>query len=115
MRARGDSLSRSVLLNLLNGEDLTARSVVNFTSMWRRPTPDRPIRVHSETSPTHLWLNNVRDSFVECLATSIVPQRSYRVSGEKTSNLVLKGSGLLAWKSDLAIEKNVRQGAVHTQ
>jgi hypothetical protein len=69
----------------------------------------------SKTSPTHLWLNNVRDSFVECLATSTVPQRSYRISGEKTSNLVLRGSGLLAWKSDLAIEKNVRQGAVHTQ
>jgi hypothetical protein len=69
----------------------------------------------SGTSPTHLWLNNVRDSFVECVATSPVPQRSYRVSGEKTSNLVLKESGFITWKTDLAVEKNVRQGTVHAQ
>jgi hypothetical protein len=66
-------------------------------------------------SPVHLWLNNVRNSFIDCIATSPVPPHSYRVSGAKTANLCFKGSGFLTWKTELAVEKDVRQGAVHMQ
>jgi hypothetical protein len=66
------------------------------------------------TNATHLWLNNVRNSWLECLAILPVPARSYRVSGAKTSNLFFKGSGVLNWKTNLAVDTSVPRGAVHT-
>ena len=51
------------------------------------------------TAATHLWLNNVRDSWVECLAILPVPAHSYRVSGARTSNLFFSGGGVLDWKA----------------
>jgi polygalacturonase len=66
------------------------------------------------TASIHLWLNNVRDSWLECLAISPVPAHAYRVSGTKTKNLFLRGSGVLDWKTHLAIDTNVPRGSVQT-
>jgi hypothetical protein len=63
---------------------------------------------------THLWLNNVRNSWIECLALSPVPDHSYRVSGARTSNLFLNGIGVLDWKKHLALDTIVPPGSVHT-
>jgi len=65
------------------------------------------------TAATHLWLNNVRDSWLECLAILPIPAHSYRVSGAKTSNLFFSGNGILDWKEHLAIDADVPHGRVH--
>ena len=76
------------------------------------------LRLHGyekKAGASPLWLNNVRNSFVDCIAMSPVPPHSYRVSGAKTASLCFNGSGFLNWKTELAVEKDVRQGAVHMQ
>jgi len=66
------------------------------------------------TAATHLWLNDVRDSWLECLAILPIPAHSYRVSGARTSNLFFSGSGVLDWKEHLVIGTDVPHGSVHT-
>jgi len=67
-----------------------------------------------KAAPVHLWLNNVRDSFVECIAVSEVPSKSYRISGPKTQGLFLRSGGSLDWHKHLAIGADVEPGAVRT-
>jgi hypothetical protein len=68
-----------------------------------------------KAAPTHLWLNNVRDSFVECIAASDVPPRCYRISGPRTRNLYLRSAGAIDWHKHLVIESDVQGGVVHPQ
>jgi hypothetical protein len=67
----------------------------------------------SAAAATHLWLNNVRDSCLDCFSVVPAPAHSYRVSGTRTSNLYLKGSGALDWKRHLALDADVPHGSVH--
>jgi Pectate lyase superfamily protein len=69
----------------------------------------------SGDSASHLWFRNVRDSMVECVATSPAPDRSYRVEGAKTSNLHFKNSsGPFDRQRILEVGPGVPPGAIQS-
>jgi hypothetical protein len=62
--------------------------------------------------PRHLLLKDVQDSYVECLAISPPPAKSFHVTGAKTRNLYLQGRGAIDWHQHLQLESSVKHDAV---
>lgn len=67
------------------------------------------------TPAPHLWFNNVRESFAECIGASAISPHSYRVSGAKTNNLYFKCGGSFEWDRVLSLDPDVSPHAVHQQ
>ena len=86
---------------LITADDVSALELLGFTG---RAGDGR-----------QLWLRNARDSVIECVSPHPPSDRSYRISGRKTSNLTLKGSGRFHWDRILELDAEVRREAIRTQ
>ncbi|HEY0264729.1 MAG TPA: glycosyl hydrolase family 28 protein [Granulicella sp.] len=62
-----------------------------------------------------LWLNDASDSFIESLEVAPSSAASYRITGAKTHDLYLRGSGAMDWSRQLTVGTEVPKGAVHLQ
>ena len=62
-----------------------------------------------------LWLNNVSNAFIDSLELVPSSAASYRITGAKTKNLYLRGSGAVDWSSQLTVGPEVLKGTVHLQ
>lgn len=68
-----------------------------------------------EAAPVHLLLNDIQDGFVECIAVTEPPSGAFRVTGSKTRDLYLQGSGRIDWRINLRIDTGVTKTAVHAK
>jgi polygalacturonase len=109
LRHVSDISLRDVQLQAAVQEERAAIVADDVTTLHLLGYEDR-----SGNSASHLWFRNVRDSMVECVSTSAVPDRSYRIEGAKTGNLFFKSSnGVFDQSRILMIDAEVPPGAVH--
>lgn len=65
--------------------------------------------------PVHLTMNDVRDSFVHCLAVTAPPANAFRITGAKTQSLYLRGDGAIDWSQQLSLGADVPSSAVNAR